>query len=259
MRLRTLILVLFATSCTQRGGAGNSSEKIPVRAGAVLPDENPYPRVGSVPLPEGFTRVVADSNSFTTWLRGLSLKKDKTVYLYNGQPKYNQSAQYAVLDVPVGRQDLQQCADAVMRLRAEYYFAQRRYEKISFGDNSGRTYLFTPPYTRAHFDQYLLRVFGSCGSASLEKQLQPRHWAALSAGDVLIRGGFPGHAVMVMDVAVNGNGDTVYLLAQSYMPAQDIHLLLNPREEGSPWYRVDSSHTIITPEWRFAPGALKTW
>jgi len=86
--------------------------------------ENPYASIGNIPLPDGFQRVSAPPGSFAAWLRQLPLKKDKTVHLYNGLPKINQSAQFAVLAVSVGDKDLQQCADAVMRLRAEYLWAR---------------------------------------------------------------------------------------------------------------------------------------
>ena len=80
--------------------------------------------------PEGFTRVKADSNSFTSWLRGLPLLPEGTqVHLFNGELKYNQGAQAAVIDLDVPKADLQQCADAVMRLRAEYLFAAGQYDK----------------------------------------------------------------------------------------------------------------------------------
>jgi hypothetical protein len=87
-----------------------------------------------------------------------------------------------------------------------------------------------------------------------------RSFKAIQAGDVLIRGGFPGHAVIVADVAVNKNGKKVYLLAQSYMPAQDIHLLKNPVNPNlSPWYFADESLVIETPEWTFHARDLHTW
>ncbi|MEJ7611293.1 MAG: DUF4846 domain-containing protein [Ferruginibacter sp.] len=37
----------------------------------------------------------------------------------------------------------------------------------------------------------------------------------MQAGDVLKRGGFPGHSVIVMDMAIIGSGKKVYLLARS--------------------------------------------
>ncbi|MGH7599664.1 MAG: DUF4846 domain-containing protein [bacterium] len=49
--------------------------------------------------------------------------------MYNGAPKPNQAAQYRVLAIDVGNKDLQQCADAVIRLRAEYLFGQEKNER----------------------------------------------------------------------------------------------------------------------------------
>ena len=72
-------------------------------------------------------------------------------------------------------------------------------------------------------------------------------------GDVFIRGGSPGHCAMVIDMArCVETGQRVFLLAQSYMPAQDIHILKNTRDTSiSPWYRLDFGDELITPEWTF--------
>jgi len=222
--------------------------------------ENPYPSIKAIPLPEGFTRVEVAKNSFADWLRNCRLKKSKTVFKYDGEAKQNQSAQFAVLDISVGNKNLQQCADAVMRLRAEYLFAQQQYDKIFFRDNDGKTYAFSAPLTHAHLLMYLDQVFGMCGSASLAKQLHATTFSDIQIGDVLIRGGFPGHAVIVMDLAINAQGNKIYCLAQSYMPAQDIHLLLNPlKEAASAWYPVSGSGDILTPEYRFHYNELRSW
>ena len=42
----------------------------------------------------------------------------------------------------------------------------------------------------------------------------------------------------------------MFLLAQSYMPAQEIQILRNPVAE-SPWYRAAASGPLPTPEWPF--------
>jgi hypothetical protein len=226
-------------------------------------DGNLKPLPGSIadiPLPAGYYRKLYDSSSFACWLRQVGLKKDKTVYLYNGQPKANQLAQFAVLNISTGNKNLQQCADAVIRLRAEYLFAQKRFNEIVFTDNAGVKYDFTLPYQHANLLAYLEKVFGRCGTASLSKQLKKTGWAELQPGDVLIRGGFPGHAAIVMDVAVSKEGKSIYLLAQSYMPAQDIHILVNPAKLAiSPWYEVNEALTIETPEYVFSRTELKTW
>ena len=103
---------------------------------------NPYATIGAIPLPAGYHRVVEGDGSFAAWLRMVALKKGTTVYLYNGKPKVNQDAQFAVLDVSVGHEDLQQCADAVMRLRAEYLYS--RGENIEFFTETGKKLNFAP-------------------------------------------------------------------------------------------------------------------
>ena len=48
------------------------------------------------------------------------------------------------------------------------------------------------------------------------------------------------------------------LLAQSYMPAQEIHVVRNPAApDGDPWFRVGDGPALVTPEWRFAWSALR--
>jgi Domain of unknown function (4846) len=248
---------------------------------------NPYPAVGAIPVPSGYRRIQSATDDFASWLRKIPLKKGQTVYLYDGSPKRNQDAQFAVLDVSVGHQDLQQCADAVMRLRAEFLYSLKDYLHIDFytGEgirlnfkewaNGGRVRLkgdqlirYTLPGdnhfcdSRACFDNYLATVFSYCGTRSLAKQLIPApSFNRIHGGEVLIRGGSPGHAMLVMDVAEDVHGRRIYLLAQSYMPAQDIHIVNNPSETGlSPWYRADSAADIIeTPEYTFKINELRTW
>lgn len=251
------ILLCFLVSCVNQQAPATIASQIEISADK---NENPYASIADIPLPDGYARIKTDSGSFAGWLRNVDLKKDKTVHQYNGIRKLNQSAQFAVLNISVGDNDLQQCADAVMRLRAEYLFAKNKFDKISFTDNDGEVYVFEPPYNRNNFHQYLNKVFGMCGTASLSKQLKNTEMAKLEPGDVLIRGGFPGHAVIVMDVAKNKAGNKIYLLAQSYMPAQDIHVLNNPSDKLlSPWYEVNDEKEIITPEYVFKRTELKTW
>lgn len=260
MPFQPLLLFLLPAllSCNN---AATYSYKHPQTGSAQLNEKNPYSLVNSIPVPDGFERRKADSSSFAYWLRNIALKEDKTVHLFNGAEKRNQMAQYAVMNITVGNKDLQQCADAVMRLRAEYLFAQKKFAEIIFYDYNKTAYVFTSPYTRSHFDNYLQQVFGMCGSASLAKQLSSTVLIKdIQPGDVFIRGGFPGHAVIVTDVAVNKDGKKIFMLAQSYMPAQEIHILINPADETSaPWYEVNDAETIITPEYIFNKNELKRW
>lgn len=233
-----------------------------------------FTKVGNIPLPTGYKKIVEKEGSFGQWLRNVPLKPDKTVYLYNGQRKINQSAQFAVLDISVGNKDLQQCADAVIRLRAEYLYSIKAYAQIAFHATDGtlmdyegwrKGYRFipmqgklvkrlvaTPSDKRDVFQQYLETVFSYAGTLSLSRELQSISLMDIYPGDIFIKGGAPGHAVIVMDVAVNDAGGKIFLLAQSYMPAQDIHLLKNPSSAKlNPWYMTSFEDELLTPEWIF--------
>ena len=78
---------------------------------------------------------------------------------------------------------------------------------------------------------------------------------------MFIKGGSPGHAVIVVDVAIYPQtGKKVFLLAQSYMLAQQTHILVNPANRGlSPWYELSDNDEgkLYTPEWVFEKKDLK--
>jgi Domain of unknown function (4846) len=166
-----------------------------------------------------------------------------------------------VVDISTGKKDLQQCADVVMRLRAEYLFEQKKYDEIIFQDYAGKKYEWKGGSNRKLFHAYLENVFGWCGSASLEKQLEVvPDIKDIKVGDVFIKGGFPGHAVTVVDMAVSNKGEKVYMLVQGYQPAQDMHLLINPVDASiSPWYSIGNEEKIVTPEWVFYKSQLRRW
>lgn len=96
-----------------------------------------YKTIGEIPTPPGYKRIVEERNFFGAWLRKINLKKDERIYLFNGKLRDDQSTHFAVLDIPVGDKDLQQCADAIMRLRAEYFFNQGSVDSIHFKATDG--------------------------------------------------------------------------------------------------------------------------
>jgi hypothetical protein len=215
-----------------------------------------------VPPPAGFTRIPADPGSFGEWLRGLPLKPaDAQVRLFDGRPKWNQQNHVAVIDIDTGARDLQQCADAVMRLRAEYLLGAGRTRDIAFNYTDGKRHAFQgAPGDYKAFRRYMDRIFAYAGSWSLEREMRGVALSDMRIGDVFIKGGFPGHAVLVVDMAVNqATGEMRFLLMQSYMPAQDMHVLKNPKSaDGTPWYAPPAEgQELITPEWVFPAGTLR--
>lgn len=235
-----------------------------------------------IKVPEGFERIPLDENSFGYYLRNLPVKPHGTdVYLYDGRIKENK-VHAAVIQMDVGYRDLQQCADAIIRLRSEYLYAHKLYGLIHFNFTNGFRADYAMwalgyrinvngnevkwvrtddmSYEYGIFRQYLDIIFTYAGTYSLAQEMVSVQYQDIQAGDVFIRGGSPGHAVIIVDVAVNNStGQKIFLLAQSYMPAQDIHILINPsKPDLSPWYEVDPSAEIIhTPEWEFGVEELK--
>ena len=78
--------------------------------------------------------------------------------------------------------------------------------------------------------------------------------------DIIIRGGSPGHVVMIVDVCERVNGDKAFLLAQGFMPAQEFHVLKNPLHEDNPWYlESEISYPLNTPQYTFDEGSLRRY
>ena len=232
-------------------------------------------------VPPGCQRVTVAPGSFGHWLRYLPLLPAGTaVHLYNGQLKDPQTVHAAVLNIDVGPRDLQQCADAVIRLRAEYEFSQKP-NQVHFHLTSGDDIRFADWYrgqgfrvngdevlpapktveqpTHAVFRRYLDQIFTYAGTLSLARELSPAPLIDVQPGDVFIRGGSPGHAVLVLDVAEHlTTGRRYVLLAQSYMPAQQIHVLRNNDVSGGAWFAVDpDKQRFDTPEWVFRREELR--
>lgn len=206
-------------------------------------------------VPAGYQRVAVAPGSFGAYLQNLPLKPAGThTLIYTGAIARTDAYTAAVIDLSVGTRDLQQCADAVMRLRGEYLYAKGNYETISFNFTSGfkcdfvhyaNGYRYSngrwvqqakKDYSYASFMRYMTLVFSYAGTLSLEKELKPVvNSTGLQAGDVFIHGGTPGHCFIVLDVAENALHQKRFLLAQSFMPAQNIQVLRN----SSPWLSLN--------------------
>jgi len=231
--------------------------------------------------PEGFKRIDVDENSFGEFLRNQKLKPygEKALY-YDGREKPFGNVYESVLDVDIGDRDLHQCADAIMLLRAEYLYSIGKFEEIKFnfvsgfeakysewikgnrikveGNNASYYKKTEASNTYEDFRNFMDIVFAYSSTLSLEKELESVGIDDMTIGDVFIVGGSPGHAVIVVDMAENENGEKIFLLAQSYMPAQQTQILLNPNDKDiSPWYSLKGYDKLVTPQWTFELDQLK--
>jgi hypothetical protein len=274
---RTLYLVMAVILCAALPQASQATDAYRWRSVPISPGETLAARV---PPPAGFWRKPEPAGSFADWLRGLPMKDAAArVHYFDGRPKPI-DVHAAVVDIDVGKRDLQQCADAIMRLRAEWQLGTRRRQDIGFDftgggrveylrwaeggrpSPDGRTWRIGQARDESYagFRKYMDLVFAYAGTMSLERELAPVAIGPVLTGDVIIKGGFPGHAVLVADMAIGADGERRYLLVQSYMPAQEIHVLIDPSSPTrSPWYRLETTTAIVTPEWSFAPGSVRRW
>ena len=231
--------------------------------------------------PEGYSRVDVVDNSFGDFLRNFSLKEDGSpVLLYDGREKRNQSAHIAVFDMRISNKDLQQCADSVIRMYAEYYYVNQQYDKIKFHFVSGFlceyekwqegyrvkvngndvSWQKTKGYDDSYetFEKYLDTVFSYASTLSLDKESSQIDIADLQIGDIFLKGGSPGHVVMVVDICENERGEKAFLLAQGFMPAQEFHVLNNQTSDNDPWYYAEEvKYPFRTSEYSFDEGSLK--
>lgn len=233
---------------------------------------------GRVLVPEGFVRK--EVNAYGTYMRELPLLADGSpVLLFDGKEKVNQNIHIAVLDLDVGLKDLQQCADAALRIRCEFLFQSGEFEKINYHltngdefayidyrdgyrlqvDGNKTTLVKTAERDESYegFRSYLEVLFTYAGTISVQAESILIKEEEMEIGDIFIIGGSPGHCIIVMDLCENEAGEVKFLLGQSYMPAQDIHILKNPNSE-SPWYSLNEiEYPFETPSWTFQEACLR--
>lgn len=233
--------------------------------------------------PKGYTWMDEKPDSFGYFIENFKLKPyGAQILKYDGTPIATQNLHEAIFDIDTGNQDLQQCADALIRLRAEYLFKQKKFDEIKFHFTSGHLSTWKdykngmraivkgnsvafkktakPDDSYENFKNYLNVIFYYSGTISLHQESKTvTSTQDLKTGDFLITPGSPGHVVFISGVCENQNGERLFLLSEGFTPAQSIHLLSNPYEKNiSPWYYLDvKSLTINTARYIFKGADFK--
>jgi len=228
--------------------------------------------------PPGFVRDDVPGKSFGAFLRTLPLASEGTpVKSFAGEtilgPDHRNLAAVAAIDI--GGRDLQQCADSIVRLHAEWLFSLGKRDH-SYRSASGVTLPFSrylkgerivlvgkqiewqkksSPRSPSHsaLRSYLDGVFAWANTGSLARQAKKIGRGELRPGDFFVIPGGPGHAVLILDVARAEDGRIALLLGQGFMPAQSFHVL-RPDASG-PWFVVaaDDESGVDTPFWQIFP------
>jgi hypothetical protein len=219
---------------------------------------------GAFPPPEGYERL-EPADAFGTHVRSLPLLPgSEPVRAHDGRVLTGHPAR--VIELPMVSGDLQQCADSILRVRAEWLKAQGL--PVTFHATSGdempwaRWQAGERPYevggklqwkagTEGGWESYLARVFNWAGTRSLQYDTvaatEPR------PGYLLVAPGSPGHAVLLLDVArKEGSGELVVLVGEGFMPAQSFHVELGPM---SGWWPYEDG--VSLPHWELPASGLR--
>ena len=203
--------------------------------------------IGEISAPIGFERVAVKEGSFGEFIREFPLqKRGSHMKYFNGNTALGQYWGYAVLDLPM-LSSTEQCADAVMRMRAEYLWKIGRYNSIHFQSVTGENQKYGSGSDRKAFENYLRKVYANSNTTSLSRELPSKSFKDIEPGDVFVyestNPNYYGHAVLVADVAHNPRtGKIAIMLAQSSTPALTMHIIRDMfHPVRSPWVILDSS------------------
>ena len=227
-------------------------------------------------VPETFNRVQYLEKSFSNYIQQYALKPyGSKIVNYDGKDYLYQKGHVGILEVPVPSNGLQQCADALIRLRAEYLWEQNRKDEIGFNFTSGHYCSWTEyangyrpkvngnkvtfsktaqtNHSKENFYKYLNLIYTYSGTQSLFDELpEVASVKNLEVGDMVVKPGFPGHIVMIADKATNANGEILFILAQGNTPAQSVHVLKNLNDATiSPWYHIEKDAFLEIPTYYF--------
>ena len=228
-------------------------------------------------VPENYQREIYPKGSFQSYIQNYKLKPyGAPVINYNGENYFNQIGHFGVLDIPVPKNGLQQCADALIRIRSEYLWVTNKKDEIGFNFTSGHYCSWTQfangfrpkingnkvsfhktatkNHSKENFYKYLNLIYMYSGTMSLYNELPKiSSLEELQVGDMLILGGSPGHVVMIGDVVKNEKGEKLFLLFQGNTPAQSIHLLKNLDYTSiSPWYKLSKDAVVPVSNYTFS-------
>ena len=135
--------------------------------------------------------------------------------------------------------DLEQCADFAMRFWAEYHKAIGRLDSLYLFDYSGKQISFTQ--SGKSYTNFLKWAFSNTNSHSLTNGCRPIAANQIIPGDMFVqneRGGI-GHVSVVLDACVSKQGNKLFLIGYSFMPAQEFHI-----ERASDKYGIEGWFTL---------------
>lgn len=223
------------------------------------------------PAPPGFIRIEVEAGSYGAYLRLLPLLPENSpVKDYRGKiwKSAEDTTVAAVVEWDITGHKLEQCMDIIIRLRAQYLLESGQAGKIIFlmpdrselkwrdwktglrPVQSGWSFplkpLAKPDDSRQALEGYLNCIFNYSDTQTYYFGLDTVDVENIQIGDFIVKRGKKGHAVVIVDLAEDKDGNRVALFAQGDTPACQLYLL-NYRKN-NPWAPLDfSKETIPLP------------
>lgn len=225
--------------------------------------------IGEISLPSyDYKRIEIEKNSFAEYLRNLPLKeKGSDVINYRGgifKSSSDTSVAYVVNMNIMGRR-LEQCMDILVRLYAEYLWSVKQIDSLILPLPGGYWLQWSDWRSglRPVFNGIKMKMQRSIQHANLEKNYQSylniiyneshtqQFFYAYQSlrrenvqiGDIIIKKGTKGHAVMIVDLAKNKEGELIALIGNGDTPACQL-FLLNYKVD-KPWIPLKFDQEII--------------
>ncbi len=225
--------------------------------------------IGTIPLPSNsYHRIKVEPASFGEWLRDLPLKeKSSPVLDYRGKifKPGTDSIVASVINWDIKNRRLEQCMDILIRLYAEYSWEnnittplnlplpggywlrwedwKKGFRPVFKGINVQLRKKTISDSTPAAFRNYLNTIYNASHTQQFYHAYQAVDRNEVQIGDIIVKKGTKGHAIMIVDLAKNEHGDLIALIGNGDTPACQF-FLLNFRT-GQPWIPLVFTKDIL--------------
>ncbi len=213
--------------------------------------------------PPGYTRISVEPNRFAAWIQNLPLKEPGSPVLdFRGREfkKSNDSTVAAVVDRNIKGRRLEQCMDILLRFYSNYLIERGQRDSVQFPLPDGLILSWEHwregwrPYFKGlhfrlkksavsdssakNFRRYLNTIFSYSGSQTFFHHYPDISPDKLQIGDFIVRKENKGHAVLIIDMVKNAQGQKMVLVGQGDTPACQFFILKG--KNGSPWFPVNT-------------------
>ncbi len=219
--------------------------------------------IGNIALPsDTYHRIQISEDSFAAMLRNLPLKSPGSDVLnYRGGIfKSGKDTSVAfVVDLDIRGRRLEQCMDILVRLYAQYIWRRNLVDHFKLPLPGGYWLSwkdweagFRPVFkgidismrklsdfddSYHSYQSYLNTIYAESHTQQFYHALQSLKGEEVQIGDIIIRKGTKGHAIMIVDLAMNKRGEMIALIANGDTPACEFFLLNHKKDR--PWIPLD--------------------